>query len=154
MRKIIAYCRVGCPHSDRTKETLNNLCSSKLSTIKIIDVENNNTSKEEATNEIRKLFENSNNTQKNGVDTYNVFPKIIYISTSEKPYFIGGNDTLQKIYKKVKDLVKNLVKTKYKKDLSNTDIVKLCVDKDNLNLTNSNEIRLAYFLIKKLEICK
>ena len=78
--RLIAYCRVGCPHSDRTKETLNNLCSSKFSNIKIIDVENNNASKKEATDEIHKLFENSNDTQKNGVYEYNTFPRIIYIS--------------------------------------------------------------------------
>lgn len=148
--RLITYCRVGCHHSDRTKETFNNLCSSKFSNIKIIDVENNNASKKEVTDKIHKLFENSNDIQKNGVYEYNTFPRIIYISTSGNVYFIGGNDILQKILKGVKDIVK----TKYKKDLSDADIVKLCVDEDKLNLQNNNEIRLAHFLIKKLQICK
>ncbi len=150
MGKIIAYCRVGCHYSDETKKILNNLCSSKLSTIKIIDVEDNDSSKKDVTDKINKLFENSNDAQKNGVETYYMFPRIIYVSSSGKPYFIGGNETLKKIVNKVK----NLIKTKYKKDLLNADILKLCVDKYNLNLTNCNEIRLAYFLIKKLELCK
>jgi glutaredoxin len=150
MNKIIAYCRVGCPHSDETKELLNNLCSAKLSNIEIIDVKNDDISKKNATSEIKELFNGSNETQKNGIDTYNVYPRIIYISKSNTPYFVGGNDKLKTILKKVN----SLVSTKYKKDMSDADIIKLCVDENKLGLINNNDIRLAYFLIKKLEICK
>ncbi len=148
--KVIAYCRIGCPHSDQTKETLNKLCSAKFSSIKIIDVENNDKSKKEATEQINKIFEKSSDVQKNGIDTYNVYPRVIFISSSGTPYFIGGNDKLQKIL----DGVKKVLSNKSIKDMLDVDIVRLCIEDNKLKLKNSNDIRLAHFFLQKLDFCK
>jgi glutaredoxin len=115
MGKIIAYCRKGCPHSLNTSNTLKQL---KDNNIEIIDVENDETEKTKIKQQLKDVIGN-----------HNTFPIIIYKTSKNKYYLVGGNSDLQNILQK-----RNMVKTK-------EDVVKL-----NLNKGSS---KLLYYLIKK-----
>lgn len=87
MGRIEAYCRIDCPHSDKTKSILNDLkrSDSKLR-IKIISVENDENEKSRVKNDLRPIIGN-----------HNTFPIIIYKRSKGKKYLVGGNDNLKKI---------------------------------------------------------
>lgn len=114
MGKIIAYCRKGCPHSINTAETLSKL---KEYDIEIIYVENIESEKDNIKKQLNKIIGN-----------HNTFPIIIYKTSKNKYYLVGGNSDLQNILQK-----RNNIKTV-------DDIVKL-----NLNKGSS---KLLYYLFK------
>jgi glutaredoxin len=89
MRKIVAYCRVNCPHSDNTKKILSsfNKVNNKIN-IDIISVPDN----DEIKNNLKNIY------------NHNTFPIIIYKSKDDKSYTFGGNDKLMKIISKLDNL--------------------------------------------------
>ena len=106
MSKIIAICKIGCPHSNETSNLLNQLVS-KGDTIKIIPIDSDymnvntyngkkyNKSKAKFFNFVEEKFQ----VKLNG---HMSFPINIFISGNHK-YFIGGNDILQKIFSRAQE---------------------------------------------------
>jgi len=101
MSKIIAICKIGCPHSNETSWLLNQLVS-KGDTTTIIPIDsdymNVNTINGKKYNiskfEFFQLVAKDYNINLNG---HKSFPINIFKS-GKKTYFIGGNDILQKIF--------------------------------------------------------
>ncbi len=87
MGKITAYCRIGCPHSDHTRDTLQSIMttsSNKTYPIEIISVNNDERSKDEVRDKLKNIRGN-----------HTTFPMIVYTDSKNKDYFVGGNDILQ-----------------------------------------------------------
>ncbi len=91
MRKIIAYCKIECPHSNNTKETLIDLKNNYN-----INVEINTVSEDEKHDIIKKTSNITNN--------YKTFPIIIYQDSMDKMSFFGGNSDLQNLLKNMSNL--------------------------------------------------
>jgi hypothetical protein len=104
MSKIIAYCKIGCPHSEATKRFLtesNRSCADEVeiievradhSTVQTIGNQSFNISKDDFFNYVA---------QKEGVklNGHHTFPVNIFISSKNTKCFIGGNNELQGIYR-------------------------------------------------------
>jgi hypothetical protein len=90
MGKLIAYCRLGCGPSFNTKSKLIELkkISENINNFEIIinDVKDDVNEK----NNIRSLL-------KPVIHNYNTFPIIIYETTSNNKFLIGGNSDLMEI---------------------------------------------------------
>jgi hypothetical protein len=95
MRKIVAYCRVNCPHSDNTKNILSNFNkpNDKIN-IDIISIPNNDKIK----NNLKKLY------------NHYTFPIIVYKSKYDKTYTFGGNDKLMKTISTLDNLTTDKLK--------------------------------------------
>ncbi len=121
MGKIIVYCRIDCHYSNNTKDVLNKL--KDIYDIQINIVENNNDAKLSVLNKLKDLIGN-----------HKTFPIVIYESSSDKQYFIGGNDMLMSLIQKSKEL-KNVP------DLKSHIL--------SLNDLDFGQKRLLYYLSKK-----
>jgi thiol-disulfide isomerase/thioredoxin len=105
MSNFIAYCKIGCPHSEETINLLSEfeqkgdliniitLDTDNINILKINNVDYNN-SKENFFNQYIKKIESID------IGTHRSFPIVLYKSSDNIKYYIGGNDELQKIYRK------------------------------------------------------
>jgi len=84
MGKIIAYCREGCKYSIEASSTLTKL-KNKYN-IDIISVVNDENIKNNVREQLTEI-----------IGDYNTFPIILYETSKQKLYFIGGNSDLQKL---------------------------------------------------------
>lgn len=84
MGKIIAYCREGCKYSIETSNTLTKL--KKKYNIDIISVVNDENIKNNLKEELKEI-----------IGDHNTFPIILYETSKQKLYLIGGNQDLQNI---------------------------------------------------------
>ncbi len=113
MGKLIAYCLSGCPHSENTKSVLTKLkllLVEKKSTDFNINIElvpNNSKDKDKIKTSLQSLIGN-----------YSTFPIIIYKTSKNEQYFIGGNSDL-----------KNMLAEADKANVSDLKTVANCVDK-------------------------
>ena len=94
MGKITAYCRIGCPHSDATKYSLEQIKTSyPNANIEIIPVENN----ELAKNSIKRSLSSI-------IGSHSTFPIVLYTKTDNKTFLVGGNDKFQELLSKAKNI--------------------------------------------------
>ena len=124
MGKIIAYYREGCPHSINTANILSNFNKRDVEIIPVLD---NQYAKNDVFNKLNYLINN-----------YKTFPIIIYESSKEKQFFIGGNDTLMNLIKLSKSYQ---IKNKEKDNILNYIFI-------SCNNLNDGQKRLLYYLIK------
>ncbi len=104
MSKIIAICKIGCPHSNETSSLLNQLVSKGDTTIIPIDSDymNVNTINGEKYNKSKfEYFQSVAKDYNINLNGHKSFPINIFKSGKET-YFIGGNDILQKIFSRAK----------------------------------------------------
>jgi glutaredoxin len=99
MGKIIAYCKIGCPHSEKTRNTLHNLNKQYNINIDIFNI---------LDSEKHKILEETSKITNN----YKTFPIIIYENKEKELYFFGGNSNLE-------ELLDNLQNINYCNNLSN-----------------------------------
>lgn len=139
MGKIIAYCRVGCPHSENTISLLNNLKHTLLinhntsNNIEIINVANIEDVKQELKFNLK---------QKYNIDA-TTFPIILYeTSHNEILHIKGGNSELQKINTQAQQLIKE------SPDINPQKIARsIKSNSQNNYLTNNYSSRLLCFLL-------
>ena len=84
MGKIIAYCRVGCPHSIKTSETLTSFKNKYNIDIKYVENDNN-------------IKDNLKKTLKEIIGDHKTFPIILYETSKQQLLLIGGNSDLQNL---------------------------------------------------------
>jgi glutaredoxin len=82
--KIYAYCRIDCPHSNKTKLLLEQLPINYKR--QIILVENDELAKMNIKTKLKKIL--------NG---YSTFPIILYKTSKNKLILVGGNSDLEKL---------------------------------------------------------
>jgi glutaredoxin len=132
MGKIIAYCRLECPHSENTASLLK--MHNKLNS-KIIYVKNTNESKQNIKKDL--MIQNIN-----GINNNTTFPIIVYQTSKNDHLYIGGNSD----FKKCLDFVSNLPKV----NLSN--LIKIVANNDVYCNYSTNNRRLISYLISVLKI--
>ena len=102
MSKFIAYCKIGCPHSNATNEFLTNLSSNSDHKVKIISVNTDYFSiisiGNVSFNSKEDFFKYVASKERVDLDNHKTFPVNIFESSDGIKHFIGGNDKLQKIY--------------------------------------------------------
>jgi glutaredoxin len=86
MGKIIAYSREQCPHSISTSQVLSKLKDKYNIDIKY--VKNDETEKNKVKNQLKEIIGN-----------HNTFPIVIYKTSKDRYYLVGGNTDLQNIIK-------------------------------------------------------
>ena len=139
MGKIIAYCREGCHYSNNSKNVLTDI--KNLINTKLLNNENNNL--EVVINIIPNTDNDKNNikqTLKSIIGNHSTFPIIIYESSKENKYFIGGDSDLVEIM----NFVNSFNNDNYNKDNLSTYISNKLT---NTNLNNEGKRRLIYNLL-------
>ena len=134
MGKIIAYCRLQCPHSENTESLLNAM---KQINSEIIYVENTYMDKENVKNELMKI-------NINGINNNTTFPIIIYQTSKNDYLYIGGNSDFKKCL--------NFVDRLPNDNLSN--LSKIIANTDAYSIYSSNNRRLISYLISVLKMIK
>jgi glutaredoxin len=94
MGKITAYCRLGCPHSEATINSLTMISKNNpRAKIKIVDVQNTKQSKNQVIT-ILKSF----------IGDHRTFPMVLYTTSLNETIFVGGNDSFQELLSKAQSL--------------------------------------------------
>jgi glutaredoxin len=122
MGKLIAYCKIDCPYSIMTAETLEKIKKMKNSANIEINWVNI------APSDKKSFFDKLN------VGDHKTFPVIFYESTQGTKYFIGGNDKFQDIINIIKTMP-----TTHINNVKSSNGIKL--------LKHGGERRLYYYLM-------
>lgn len=121
MGKIIAYCKIGCPHSEETRNTLKRIMMFKPRNNYKIDIDIRDVMTNQ--NEIISINEDLMNERKDDflrrlsydkklknieqMRNHRTFPIIFYETSKGDKYLIGGNDKFQNVIKMISDNVDN-----------------------------------------------
>ena len=113
MGKITAYCKIGCPHSEATAKTLIEFIRPKLNQLSDIDRSKNSIEIiwiEKSGDSINKIGDQNVNMSKSSffsslfskygleeIRSHSTFPLILYTTSEDEQYYIGGNDNFQNI---------------------------------------------------------
>jgi glutaredoxin len=144
MSKIIAYCKIGCPHSEATTNLLTEISSKYKQSVKIIKVGTDssniiyigdklfNKSKED-------FFKYVAKNESVNLNDHKTFPVNIFMSSDGSKHFIGGNDKLKTIYNLAKNTSIVSISCQHQEFLSNVN-----------ELESDGQIRLYCNLLKVL----